>query len=174
MPCTTALTGTPGVGKTTVGDLLKREGYRVLDLNKFISEKGLRDSKDSNRNTYEVDVNKLSKEYKSIASHYDIIEGHFSYLLDLDNAIVLRCRPDILRQRMISKKWKEKKVEENIQSEILDVILIEALNHCDDVFEIDTTDLKPQQVCEEVKRVLNRERLWKYRPGNIDWTNHLD
>jgi len=34
-----ALTGTPGVGKTTVSKILKKRGYDILDLNRFLKEK---------------------------------------------------------------------------------------------------------------------------------------
>ncbi len=168
----TAITGTPGVGKTTVSHLLKEKGYVVMDLNGFLSERGLSSRQDPFRDTYMVDTEEMKAAYTSAPTH-DIVEGHLSHHLELPVTIVLRCSPEVLERRMESKEWKDEKKRENIQSEILDVILIEALENSNRVFEIDTSQMTPKEVCGAVIDILEGKE-YGYRPGSIDWTEFME
>ncbi|MFO7991262.1 MAG: adenylate kinase family protein [Thermoplasmata archaeon] len=170
---TTALTGTPGVGKTTAADELRNEGYRVLDLNKFIHENGLRGNRDEDRDTYEVDIERLKLIYEKDAPPHDIVEGHLSHRLDISRIIVLRCRPDKLKERMASKDWPEKKKRENLEAETMDVILIESLQQGEHIYEIDTTNKEPEEVKESIIEILEGNTE-KYLPGGVDWTKYID
>jgi len=168
---TAALTGTPGVGKTTVGEFLRKEGYEVLDLNDFIDTKGLRGEIDQDRNTHEVDIESLKKEF-SKSDGYDIVEGHLSHHLELSPIIVLRCSPDVLYERMSSKDWKESKKKENIRAEIMDVILIESLEYSKEVYEVDTTDMGPKEVMDAIIEILSDD-VESYKAGQIDWSSEF-
>jgi len=167
-----ALTGTPGVGKTTASELLEERGYDVMDLNKFIKENDLWDKEDEERASLEVDVKQMKNIYEGkVKSEYDIVEGHLSHHLSLPLTIVLRCSPSELRDRMKMKGWEEKKIEENLEAEVLDVVLIEALDSCEEVYEIDTTDKEPEEVERCVEDILGDEfKEEDYEPGSIDWT----
>ncbi len=168
---TTALTGTPGVGKTTVAKYLREKGYKVLDLNTFIDEKGLRGKRDELRQSDEIDISNLRNQISKTSGH-DIIEGHLSHHLDLSPVIVLRCSPKELRKRMASKDWPQRKIEENIQAEILDVILIESLEYTEDVYEIDTTKMDPEEVSEAVIEIMNN-KVDNYSIGQVDWSDEF-
>ncbi len=170
---TTALTGTPGVGKTTAADELRDEGYRVLDLNEFIHEKGLRGDRDEDRDTYEVDLKGLKIIYEDDAPPHDIVDGHLSHNLNVSRIIILRCAPTELKERVKSKDWSEKKKKENIEAETMDVILIESIQGGEDVYEIDTTDKGPEEVKESIIEILNGNTE-KYLPGRVDWTKYID
>ena len=168
---TTALTGTPGVGKTTVAEHLRKEGYKVLDLNAFIGEKGLRGERDELRQSDEVDISDL-RGHITKTSEYDIIEGHLSHHLKLSPIIVLRCSPKELRNRMASKDWPQRKIEENIQAEILDVILIESLEYTDEVYEIDTTEIDSEEVSKAVIEIMNNN-FENYSVGQVDFSDEF-
>ncbi|MGM0404537.1 MAG: adenylate kinase family protein [Thermoplasmatota archaeon] len=172
---TTALTGTPGVGKTTVAECLKEEGYKVLDLNAFIDEKGLRGERDEIRQSDEVDISELRNHIRnhiSKTSVNDIVEGHLSHHLDLSPIIVLRCSPKELRKRMASKDWPQRKIEENIQAEILDVVLIESLEYTEEVYEIDTSEMDPEEVSNAVIKIMNN-KVDNYSIGQVDWSDEF-
>lgn len=164
----TAITGTPGVGKTTAAGLLRDEGFEVLDLNDFIYRKGLKGDKDIARDTFEVDLDLMKKKYREEAPDHDIVEGHLSHHLALSPTIVLRCSPEELKKRMEGKDWHQKKERENLRSEILDVILQEALENCGTVCEVDTTGVDPVEVKERIMDILGGETE-DYSPGKVDW-----
>ncbi len=164
-----ALTGTPGVGKTTVSDLLRKEGYDVLDLNRFIRKKGLLEEKDIKRGSFNVDTEALGERFKKEGKKTDIVEGHLSHHLELSHTIVLRCSPPELKERMRNKGWDEKKIEENAEAEALDVILVQAIGICDEVYEINTTEKTPNEVKESIKDILKGSTKG-YKPGKIDWS----
>ncbi len=166
-----ALTGTPGIGKTTVSDHLKKDGYEVLHLNEFIENNDLLEKKDRTRDSFNVDITDLKRTYEKKQLKHEIVEGHLSHYLSLDPTIVLRCAPTKLEERMGKKGWNEKKIKENLEVETLDTILIEAIELCDEVYEIDTTKKTPEQVAECVKEIFKgNQKKHEYEPGSIDWT----
>lgn len=165
----TALTGTPGTGKTTVAAHLKEDGYDVLDLNDFIEKNGLKTEEDEYRDTFNVDIDELKDIYQTKSPPHQIVEGHLSHHLGVDKVIVLRCAPKELRVRMESKDWRDRKKKENIEAEVLDIILVEAMDLCDEVFEIDTTNKGPEEVKKAVIDIL-KGKTKRYRPGKVDWS----
>lgn len=169
---TIALTGTPGVGKTTVSKVLVRRGYDILDLNNFIKEKGLIGDKDPERDTFEVDIECLKDIYHSENLDPDMVEGHLAHHLSLSPTVVLRCSPSELEERMKNKGWNEPKIKENLEAEMLDTILIEALEFCEDVFEIDTTGKEPEHVASAIENIIDGE-VERYEPGSVDWSEEL-
>jgi adenylate kinase len=164
-----AVTGTPGVGKTSACSKIKcMPVYRVYDL---VDVFGVATEYDRKRKTKEVDVCRLSKKIAKLEGDM-ILEGHFSHMLNPDVAIVLRCSPKVLEKRLKRKGWPEKKIRENVEAEAVDVILIESLENVPDVCEIDTTDMTDSQVAKAIERIVKGERQ-KYRVGNVDWSEEV-
>ncbi len=161
-----ALTGTPGTGKSAVAEILKRKGYRVISVTELAR---LHDCiLDESGEEVVVDVEKLSK------FRFDgVVEGHLSHLLSPDLAIVLRCNPLVLKKRLSGRGWSEEKVMENVEAELLDVILVEALEECSEVCEVDTTNLSVEEVAEIAEKIIVGERE-SYKPGKIDWLSVLE
>ena len=164
-----SITGTPGVGKTSAAAELKKEGYSVLDLNEFIRKEGLREDKDEYMDSYNVDIEKMIDLYMEKAPGNDIVEGHLSHHLGVEPVIILRCAPEELEKRASSKDWPAHKLKENVEAEAMDVVLVEALDENEEVYEIDTTDLTPSEVKDKIIDILNGNTK-EYQHGNIDWT----
>ena len=164
-----AVTGTPGVGKTSACALITR--MRVVHVNNLVEELGLVSGYDRARRTQEVDVPRLAKAVAKMEGDM-ILEGHFSHLLGPDVAIVLRCSPRVLEKRLKKKGWTEKKIRENVEAEAVDVALIEAIESAREVCEIDTTKMKPGQVARAIESIIGGERQ-KYRVGNVDWSEEV-
>lgn len=164
-----AVTGTPGVGKTSACALITR--VRIVHVNDLVEELGLVSGYDRSRRTKEVDVPKLAKEVAKMEGDF-VLEGHFSHLLGPDLAIVLRCSPSVLEKRLKKKGWPEKKIRENVEAEAVDVALIEAVENVPEVCEIDTTKMKPGQVARAIESIISGERQ-KYRVGNVDWSEEV-
>lgn len=167
-----SITGTPGVGKTSAAKELEREGYSVLDLNEYIRNEGLREDKDEYMDSYNVDIKEMIDLYREEAPEHDIIEGHLSHHLGVEPVIILRCAPEELEKRASSKDWPDHKLKENLEAEAMDVVLVEALDINDEVYEIDTTDLTPEDVKNKIMDILNG-KTEDYQHGKIDWTEEF-
>ncbi len=165
-----ALTGTPGTGKSSVAERLRERGYRIVSVVELAEKHDcIIDEEDGE---LVVDVEKLASEI-----NFDgIIEGHLSHLLKPDIAIVLRCNPEILKERLASRGWSEEKLLENLEAELLDVILVEALEHAGEVYEIDTTEMGIDEVADAVEDIIRgeEEARKRYKPGKIDWLSKLE
>lgn len=162
----TAITGTPGVGKSTVSEILRRRGHRVIDLNEIIEKNGLVVDYDEQRDSKIVDLDALDpKILEGFGKDDAFIEGHLSHLLPVDRAIILRCDPLELEQRLISNKWSDKKIKENVAAEILDAIKIEAYESMDCIFEVDTSGKSPEEIANAIEDILKGN----YKQPKVDW-----
>ncbi len=162
-----ALTGTPGTGKTTLAKNLARRGYHVVDLRAFA--RGLSLSQPTQDGDI-LDLETLATKLPAADGEPTIIEGHLSHLLPVGQVIILRCHPEALRRRLRDKGWPPEKIEENVQAEAVDVVLVESLENCPDVREVDTTERSPLGVLDEVVEILEG-RDSGHRPGSVDWSD---
>ncbi len=165
-----ALTGTPGVGKSKVAELLEKKGYEVLRLEKIADEFVI--GYDERRKSKIVDEEAMDEYIKKIKEKdVLIIEGHLSHLLSVDGVILLRCHPEELKKRLIAKNWDERKIKENLEAEALDIILERALEKHEKIWEIDTTAKSIEKVTEEVEEIIKKIPPPSY--GKIDWSEWL-
>lgn len=160
------VTGTPGTGKSTVS---KHLDGKIIDLKEYLEEEDLGEVNDEGE--IEVDIKELRENSPEEPEDEDLIlEGHLAHFLDLDYCVVLRCRPDKLRERLEERDYSEQKIEENIESEKLDIILSQAVQNQEKVFEVNTTDKTVEEVVEEVKSGINEG---KKSYGEVDWSEFL-
>lgn len=160
-----ALTGTPGTGKSTVARLVDAR-FTVVDINAIIKETynlGM----DEDRNSAIADIEGLSSYVEQLTGDI-ILEGHVAHLLPVDKIIVLRASPAVLRKRLEARGWSEQKIEENLEAEALDVILVEALEMSDSVYEIDATERTPEAVARCIREIIVGTD--KYIPGSVDFS----
>ncbi len=165
----TGITGTPGTGKTSIAAELARRGHRVVRLTETVRPYILEE--DCCRQTLVVDVDRWVEEFEPLDG---IVEGHLAHLLPCDRVVVLRCRPDILRERLAPRNYPEEKVAENVEAEALDVILIETLEeHPDErVLELNTTELSVDECADRIEQFIRGELPASC--GSIDWTDYLE
>ena len=166
-----AITGTPGTGKTSVSALLRERGHDVLDMTQYIKDNGLREEYDAERDTYDVDVERLN----DCLADYDniIFEGHLAHFMDVDSVIVLRCRPDVMKGRLEARGYSEEKVRENIQAEVLDVILFEAVESGIPTFSVDTSHGIVERTADEIEDVMKGDVIG-HMPEDISWAEEMD
>jgi adenylate kinase len=171
-----SLTGTPGTGKTAVADVLRSRGVVVIDLNTIVKEHGFVIEMDEARDTAVADIDAvagfLEREFGGVEDL--VLEGHWSHRLQVTGAVVLRCDPVVLGKRLAGRGYREAKVKENVEAEVVDVILVEAVEGLgkDRVAEMDTTDMDVEAVADAVLRVANGD-FNRYKVGRVDWSGQL-
>lgn len=153
------LSGTPGVGKTTISNLLRLKEYSVINLNDFIIQHGLYFGYDHSRESVIIDEDilkiKIEKELEQFPGLL-FIEGHTSEIVPMEFvklAFILRCNPSILRERLTSSRdYSHNKIEENVQAEIMDECFIAMQEQLPNslILEIDTSDLIPEKIVEQI------------------------
>ncbi|MFO7966230.1 MAG: adenylate kinase family protein [Archaeoglobaceae archaeon] len=157
------ITGTPGVGKSTVADILNDKGYVVKSVGELAEKYETITGEEMGSRI--IDTEALSSRIDR--SRFTILEGHLSHQLDPDMVIVLRCNPKIMKERLAKKGWEEAKILENLEAEITDSILMEAMSH-KTVYEVDTSERSPEEVAEVVIKLIE-EGGEDFKPGKIDW-----
>jgi adenylate kinase len=177
-----ALTGTPGTGKTTICHILGKK-YRIIDINRMITDEGLHTGRDELRGSLVADMQALQRRLNELVKGETvtiIIEGHLSHCLEgSDAVIVLRTRPGVLAYRLEERGYSKEKVRENMEAEALDVILVETTQKHNRVYEVETTIYSPEDAAILVDSIIghlvagNFERLEKYLPGRFDWSEEV-
>ena len=157
-----SISGTPKTGKSTVAKALARKlEWKLISLNELAEQKELYLGYDKSRKARIVDIRRLRQEVAKISkSHKNLIlEAHYSHDMPCDVVVILRTNPKELRRRMARKGWQKRKIEENIEAEIMEIVKSEALESAKRVLEIDTTGKKPEWVAEQIVRKLKLKRL---------------
>ena len=166
-----AVTGTPGTGKSSACAVLDARGYVVVDLDEVARRDGFVVGRDEARGTDEVDVDAL-RESLRIPSKVAFLKSHYSHRMDVNLAVVLRCRPSVLRARLEARGWPPEKVRENVEAEAIDVILQEAVARLPFVFEVDTTNATASETAEAILAIL-QGKTKGHEPGSVDWASEV-
>lgn len=163
-----AITGTPGTGKASASAVLARRGYTVVNLDEVARKEGLIVGRDEARGSDEVDVDELRNRIQ-VPAKIAFLESHYSHRMDVNVAVVLRCKPSVLRARLEARGWPPEKVRENVEAEAIDVILQEAVERLPFVFEVDTTHGTADETAEAVLAIL-QGKTQGHEPGSVDWS----
>ena len=142
------ITGTPGTGKSAIGNELAKRGHKVVHLTDTVGPYVT--GEDERRDAQIIDVDRWVDEFVPVDG---FVEGHFAHLLPCDRIVVLRCRPDVLKARLAQRKYRVQKIRENAEAEAIDVCLIETVEDFepDVIFELDTTEKSPAECAEQIK-----------------------
>jgi len=176
-----AITGTPGTGKTSVCTAL---GLKCMDLNSVIAERGFYIGVDTERGCLIADLTRLKEYVRKADRELLVIEGHLAHFMMPEITIVLRAHPAVLADRLKLKGFPPQKIKENVEAEVLDIILAEAVELCDVVYEVDTSEKSREEVTSLVRAIIEVEvdgdnarkkaLRKKYKPGSVDWTHFIE
>jgi len=164
------ITGNPGVGKHTITqEIAEKLELPIIDINSIAKDAGLFKK---NKDTYDVDTVKLEKILEQKISEKKVIVGHLApYVLDKNKVkivIVLRRNPYDLISVYKERKYTDEKSKENLGSEVLGVIVHDAINKFQEkVFQINTSGKSIQETVEKVMKMISTNE------GNeeVDWLN---
>ena len=150
------LTGTPGTGKTTLAKKISDElGLPLYSANAVAKKKGW-----VKRGV--ADLKKLEAFYACLKGSF-VAEGHLlcEFTVPRAKCIVLRTRPDKLRERLRKRGYPAKKVKDNLVCEAIDYCVIRAEQNYRRVTQVDNTRFAL------VKRALSEDK-------ECDWTRFVE
>lgn len=176
------ITGTPGVGKTVTSKVLAdRLGALYVSLTELVKNENLVLGIDEQRDTLIADIKKLSKRVRAIISSSPkdiIVDSHYApdviSSMSASYIFVLRRDPSDLKTKLQERGYSEKKVLENVASEVLDVCLSSAIKKygLEKVDEIDMTLITVEEAVEEILQVLDGRK--PVLVGKVDWLGKLE
>ncbi|KAK2461806.1 hypothetical protein APHAL10511_006269 [Amanita phalloides] len=125
------ITGTPGTGKSTHAQLLATEaGLKHINVGEWVKEKGLYEGYDEEWQSYTVDEDRLLDELEPIVAGGGIVlDWHTCEIFPerwADLVVVLTCDHTRLWDRLEKRGYPLKKIQENNEAEIMQVVLEEA------------------------------------------------
>ena len=177
------LSGTPCVGKTSVAHYLTPKlDALYVNLTDLATHENLILGKDKERNTTIVDEVKMKRRINQIVTKSDkqnvIIDGHYAVNVVppklVTRVFILRRDPVELRKFMTNSGYSDRKLNENLASEILDVCLIDALNAvgATKVCELNITGKTVEETSEEILSLIDNPS--KCVVGIVDWLGKLE
>jgi len=177
------ITGTPCTGKTTTAKALaaKLPGSVIINLTDFAKANNLITGEDKERGTLIIDEEamrqKLGETIEASESSNMIIDGHYAGAVTpterVAQVFVLRRDPRELKQFMERCGYVGSKLWENLQAEIIDVVLGEAVEvHAGRVCELDVTGKSVDDVVADILAVLEKRKTCFV--GVVDWLGMLE
>ncbi|KAJ3458684.1 hypothetical protein MRS44_012793 [Fusarium solani] len=176
------VTGTPGVGKTThCESLAERTGLRHLSVNQVVKDKECHEGWSDEYHSWIVDEDKLLDAIEDdVKAGGCIIDWHACDLFPkswIDLVVVLRVDSSTLYDRLkarlgrckhhlantvsLCRNYPESKLQENLDSEIMEVLLQEAHEAFDEEIVIELTSNTADEMETNVDRIEAWTKQWK-------------
>ncbi|KAJ1329425.1 adenylate kinase [Microdochium nivale] len=164
------VTGTPGVGKTSHCEALaERSGLRHVSVNQVVKDKGCHEGWDEEYQSWVVDEDKLLDALEDEAKQGGcIIDWHACDLFPqswIDLVVVLRVDSTTLYDRLKARNYPEVKLQENLDSEIMEVLLQEARDSYDEEIVIELQSNDTDEMESNVDRIVGWLAQWKKDNG---------
>ncbi|KAH6686138.1 POS9-activating factor FAP7 [Plectosphaerella plurivora] len=160
------VTGTPGVGKTThCEEIARRTGLKHLSINQIVKDRACHDGWDEEYSCWIVDEDKLLDALENeVPSGGYLIDWHACDLFPeswIDLVVVLRVDSTTLYDRLTERKYPEAKLQENLDSEIMEVLLAEAREAFAPEIVVELTSNTADEMEANVGRVESWMGQWK-------------
>ncbi|KAH8821698.1 AAA domain-containing protein [Xylogone sp. PMI_703] len=160
------ITGTPGVGKTTHCEVLAgNTGLKHLSINDIVKERNCHEGYDEEYQSWIVDEDKLLDAIEDeVKLGGYIIDWHACDLFPkswIDLVVVLRVDSTLLYDRLKARDYPEVKLQENLDSEIMEVLLQEARDSYDEEIVVELTSNTSEEVESNVERIESWIKEWK-------------
>lgn len=153
------VTGTPGCGKTTLCEqVAKASGFIHLNVSELVKEHELHNGRDEQFDTLILDDDKVCDMLEPLLEKGGVlVDFHSSELFPerwFDLVIVLRTDTDVLYNRLESRGYNERKINENIEAEIMQVCLDEAMASYDPEIVHEIASNSPEQCTKNVQHIV--------------------
>mmetsp|Transcript_115959 Transcript_115959/g.334859 ORF Transcript_115959/g.334859 Transcript_115959/m.334859 type:complete len:187 (-) Transcript_115959:2815-3375(-) len=165
------ITGTPGTGKTTTAAMIaeKISFLRHLNVGELIKEHKCYEGRDEELETNILDEDKLLDLLEGLldkAAEHDegvVIDFHMPMIFPerwFDLVLVLRTKTELLFDRLTARGYGDKKRDENMEAEIMQVILEEAREGyaTEIVHEVASNSIEDME--QNIQRVTEWSKQW--------------
>tara|TARA_Y100000588_G_scaffold314080_1_gene341542 strand:- start:990 stop:1571 length:582 start_codon:yes stop_codon:yes gene_type:complete len=171
-PIRLALTGSPGTGKTSVSSLLSEIGLEVVSMEMLAEEYDCIGDADTMDGARPIDMaslcSRLEDDWIARPPTNTMVDGHLSHLLPVDCVIIMRCKPVVLKERLVERDYSHEKISQNVDWEILGGTWSE-LGEGVPVIEFDSSSDSSDSIVESIMSWIV-DGLKPERPANqIDW-----
>lgn len=171
------ISGTPGVGKTTLAKLLaKRLNFDYIHIGELAKRIGAVIGYDKERKADIIDVEKVSKYLAGLKPDKGIIvDTHVVETLPpekVKKVIVLRLDPRKLYERLSERGYSADKIAENVESEVLGACYVDSVKYfgSDKVTQIDVTEKSIEELAEIAFSIITENLRYN---EDIDWAEKL-
>ena len=160
------LTGTPGTGKTTTSaQAAERIGFKHINVSDVVKQHGCHEGEDSVFDTLILDEDKLLDVLEPILSEGGcIVDFHTADLFPerwFELVLVLRSQTDVLYDRLTQRGYSDKKRNENMECEIMEVVLEEARESYDAEIVHELSSNNVEELESNVARIEAWFQQWK-------------
>ena len=162
------ITGTPGTGKTTTCALLAEQtGMKHVNVGDIVKKDSLHAGYDSEYECYVIDEDKVCDALEDMMEEGGVIVDYhgcdFFPERWFDCVIVLQTDNSVLWERLEKRGYNEKKLQDNVQCEIMHVIVEEAR----DSYNKDIVHALPSNDVEQMESNVDRLVEWinSYKPA---------
>lgn len=165
------ITGTPGVGKTSLAMLLtdnineQIEGnkkYTYINVGKLILDKKLYDNWNQEFDVPEFNEDKTLDELEPLLKDGGaIIDFHSAYFLPedlVDIVVLLRCNNTILYDRLKARGYQERKIKENIECEIMEVTADDVKENFKQEIILELPNEKVEDMGKNIEAIIERAK----------------
>jgi len=171
------LTGTPGTGKTSVTRVLSKIAL-TRNVSGLADERGFLGLLEPKVGVREIDidnlVSSLEDEWVTEPDNLTIIEGHLAHHLPCDVVVVLRCDPDILRSRLEKRGYSEKKINDNVEWELMGSMWNEYSKSDVPWTEFDSSFSKASDIAKSIVEWLGSEMSTTQSSMVVDWVSRKE
>ncbi|KAF1773360.1 hypothetical protein JG687_00003351 [Phytophthora cactorum] len=156
------VTGTPGTGKTSMCQQLAERSLLLTHLNvgDLVKERGLHNGRDEEFDCFVLDEDKVCDEMEDMmAEGGKVVDFHTCDFFPerwFDLVVVLRVDNTTLFDRLQKRGYSEKKVAENVECEIMEVVLQEARES----YAPEIVQELPSRTVEDMESNIERVLTW--------------
>ncbi|XP_073440125.1 adenylate kinase isoenzyme 6 [Dendrobates tinctorius] len=159
------LTGTPGVGKTTLGrELAERTGLEYVNVGDLAEEGNLYEGFDEEYECPVLDEDRVIDELEDRMSEGGIIVDYHGCSFFPERwfqiVFVLRTDNSLLYDRLESRGYKQKKLQENVQCEIFQTIYEEAVESYRQDIVHQLSSNTPEDLEQNLEQILQWIQQW--------------
>ena len=170
-----ALSGTPGTGKSRLAEELSTD-FEIISLEDLAENMELISEPDED-GCREIDIVEMKRilqdSWQSRPSNDLIIDGHLSHLLPVDAVVVMRAHPLVIDARLHLREYSERKIQDNVEYEMLSGPWLDMQEFEIPVFELDSGSLPPQK-CVELVIGWIEDGCKPIRPNEaLDWLDEM-